>query len=414
MLKILIIEDEIQFLHNLASYLSSFKDDFEVLTAASGEDGLVVLEGQPGIDLLLTDVRLPGIDGIEVVRRTVENWPAVKIVVMTAFGSAELRSTAESEGAIKFVEKPVDLAALPKILREAHAQGQRRSRAVGGLTILDVTQFLALARESKVIQFKTECGEGSLVFENGVLVHCTSGKLKGVDSFYEMALWGEGSFSELYDVETRRYRLNVDMATSDLLAEATRLSQEVADDGPFDLDPNPEPVATSGPGPKMPSIPAAGSRAVPAPTTIPARESTTTPEVAKESRVMAIKDHLAQLEDVEGFKGAAVFTAQGEMLEGVAKAGLDIKATGMYANNALLNAQKATDQMGVGRGNMMQIRAPQAVVLMRCLNEATDFSATKGGKAHFHSVVVMDPEGNIGMATMVLDRIQDKIADELR
>ncbi len=129
---------------------------------------------------------------------------------------------------------------------------------------------------------------------------------------------------------------------------------------------------------------------------------------------MAIKDKLAEFQEIEGFQGAAVFTAQGEMLDGITKTAIDIKAIGMYANNALLNAQKATDQMGVGRGNMMQIRAPQAVVLMRCLNEATDFAATKSDKAHFHTVVVMDPEGNTGLASVVLDKVVGKVAEELR
>ena len=129
---------------------------------------------------------------------------------------------------------------------------------------------------------------------------------------------------------------------------------------------------------------------------------------------MAIKDHLAEFEEINGFMGAAVFTAQGEMLEGISKGKLDIKTTGMFANNALLNAQKATDQMGVGRGNLVQIRSPKAFVLMRCLNEATDFAASKEGKAHFHTVVVMDPEGNTAMATMILDKIQDRLAEEMR
>ena len=129
---------------------------------------------------------------------------------------------------------------------------------------------------------------------------------------------------------------------------------------------------------------------------------------------MAVKDHLAEFQSIEGFKGAAVFTAQGEMLEELTSGKIDIKTVGMFANNALLNAQKATDQMGVGRGNLVQIRAPQATVLMRCLNEATDFAASKEGKAHFHAVVVMDPEGNTGMASMILDKIVVKIAEELR
>ncbi len=129
---------------------------------------------------------------------------------------------------------------------------------------------------------------------------------------------------------------------------------------------------------------------------------------------MAIKDLLTEFESIEGFRGVGVFSAQGEMLDGIAKSDLDIKTVGTFANNALLNAQKATDAMGVGRGNMMTLRAPEATVMMRCLNEATDFAATKAGKAHFHTVVVMAPESNTGMAAMVLDKVVTKIADEVR
>jgi hypothetical protein len=70
--------------------------------------------------------------------------------------------------------------------------------------------------------------------------------------------------------------------------------------------------------------------------------------------------------------------------------------------------------MGVGRGNMMQIRAPQAVVMMRCLNEATDFTSDSAGKAHFHTVVLLNPEGNVGMAGVLLDKVVGKIAEDLR
>jgi predicted regulator of Ras-like GTPase activity (Roadblock/LC7/MglB family) len=129
---------------------------------------------------------------------------------------------------------------------------------------------------------------------------------------------------------------------------------------------------------------------------------------------MAIKEELGKFRDIEGFQAVAVFTANGEMVENVTKKKIDINNIGLHANNALLNAQKATEEMKVGRGNLMEIRAPQAVVMMRCLNEATDFSATKAGRAHFHTVVVLDPDGNAAMAKMILDSVVEKVAEELR
>lgn len=239
MLKVLIIEDELELLNNLTSYLNSFDKEFEVFTALSGEEGIVVLENNPDVDLLLTDVRLPGIDGIEVVHRTVVRWPNVKIVVMTAFGSAEMRNAAEDGGALKFIEKPIDLDVLPRVLREAHESRQRRSRAVGGLDILDVAQFVAIARETKVIRFENKRGRGAMVFENGGIVHCATEDHNGADAFFDMTLWGEGSFYELFDVDTARYCRNVEISTTDLLNQATRLS-EVIDDNPSGADSLPQ------------------------------------------------------------------------------------------------------------------------------------------------------------------------------
>lgn len=129
---------------------------------------------------------------------------------------------------------------------------------------------------------------------------------------------------------------------------------------------------------------------------------------------MAIKETLERFNGVQGFVGAGVFSPQGDMVEGLTHGSVDINAVGLSANNALLNAQKATDTMGVGRGNLIQIRAPKANILMRCLNEATDFAQSKPGKAHFHTVVVMEPDGNAAMARMILDSIVSEIAEDLR
>ena len=144
------------------------------------------------------------------------------------------------------------------------------------------------------------------------------------------------------------------------------------------------------------------------------REPTRALTTAKEEVKMAIKEHLEGFEEIEGFQGVAVFTSQGELMDSIIKGKLDIKTLGTLANNALLNAQKATDEMGVGTGNLIQIRAPKATILMRCLNEATDFAASKEGKAHFHVIVAMKPESNTGMAVMLIDRVVGKIAEEVR
>jgi CheY-like chemotaxis protein/predicted regulator of Ras-like GTPase activity (Roadblock/LC7/MglB family) len=390
--KILIVDDEAPLLRNLASFLSSFRDEFDVQTAATGEEALDTLTRDEDIDLLLTDVRLPGIDGIELIRTAASINPDLRLLVMTAFPSREIKRNARAVGALHYLEKPLDLNHLRQTLNEVADSPSGWSGSVGGLDIFDFTQLFAMSGKTTAIEVRGGDRRGHLVFRDGRLVHASTRDLAGDAAFYDMASWIGGTFAEVPTRVAASLEPNISSTTNHLMIEAARLRDErdrdpSPDSQDPDLDPDPE-IESDITNPDLPS--------------------------EKEKRTMAIKDHLSQFETIEGFQGAAIFTAQGEMLDGIAKGKVDIKTIGMFANNALLNAQKATDQMGVGRGNLMQIRAPQATVLMRCLNEATDFAATKEGKAHIHAVVVMDPEGNTAMASMILDKVIASVAEEVR
>ncbi|MCP4902771.1 MAG: response regulator [bacterium] len=390
MTKVLIVDDEIPLLRNLSSYLGSFEPEFDVMTSPSAEEALEILQKHADFDILLTDVRLPGMDGIELVQRAVGLRKNLKLLVMTAFSSQKIRRGAVDAGALRYLEKPLDLKKLRQVLLEIAATNEGWSGSVGGLDLFDFTQLFTLS--GKTTQLKVQFGneQGMLAFRQGQLVHASAGDLLGDEAFYSMTTWQGGTFEEVTVEENEALDPNMQSSPSHLLMEAARRRDEAKNkEGDSEFN---------------------DKKARHTSTRINHEQTTD----GKESREMSVKDLLVDFEEVQGFQGVAVFTPQGEMIESVAKGKMDIKTVGTYANNALLNAQKATDQMGVGRGNLMQIRAPQAVVLMRCLNEATDFAATKEGKAHFHTVVVLDPEGNTGMASMFLDKVAAGIAEELR
>ena len=393
--KVLIVDDEAPLVKNLASYLRLFDQDFEVLTAGTGEEALTTLEEEAGIDVLLTDVRLPGIDGIEVVRQAVALNRSLRVLVMTAYPSQEIRRAASAVGALQYLEKPLDLKRLRERLQEALNTQAGWSGKVGGLDIFDFTQLFAMSGKTGVVRVAWGDETGHLVFDSGTLVHASCGKLGGDAAFYRLTNWRGGTFEEQPQHQSNEHEQNIVTPTGHLMMEAARLRDEERRDG----------AVLEGD-----AIRSALGQGVPAEDVQP----TEGPEGPEEGTEMAIKDLLTEFESIEGFRGVGVFSSQGEMLDGIAKSDLDIKTVGTFANNALLNAQKATDAMGVGRGNMMTLRAPEATVMMRCLNEATDFAATKAGKAHFHTVVVMAPESNTGMAAMVLDKVVTKIADEVR
>jgi predicted regulator of Ras-like GTPase activity (Roadblock/LC7/MglB family) len=127
-----------------------------------------------------------------------------------------------------------------------------------------------------------------------------------------------------------------------------------------------------------------------------------------------LEETLNKLRDVEGFMAIGVFTPNGEMAAQVTTANLKLAEIGSLANDVLLKAQKATDVMNVGRGQVVHIEAPKAHVIARCLNEADDFSQTQAGKAHIHLILLLSKDANLAMGKIKLESIIHQVAEAFR
>jgi two-component system, NtrC family, response regulator AtoC len=107
----------------------------DVQTAHSGEKALERLRSE-SYDLLLVDVRMPGITGLDVTRTMRQEQPELPVIVMTAFGSIETAVEAIHEGAYDYVSKPMNLDELKKIV--SRALNQRESHAPSHKKITDL------------------------------------------------------------------------------------------------------------------------------------------------------------------------------------------------------------------------------------------------------------------------------------
>jgi two-component system nitrogen regulation response regulator NtrX len=112
--KLLIIDDEKNILTSLKTALSL--EGFEVIVAGSGEIGLEKLK-QEKIDLVMLDVKMPGIDGIETLRRIKKDSPGMPVVMMSGHGNIQTALDAIRNGAIDFVEKPLSTERLIVTIR---------------------------------------------------------------------------------------------------------------------------------------------------------------------------------------------------------------------------------------------------------------------------------------------------------
>ena len=113
---LLIIDDEAPQRDALAGYLR--KRGFQVHVADSGSAGLAILDKEV-IDLILTDFRMPGMDGMAVLEAARQRNPDIEVVLVTAYGSVTGAVDAMREGAFHYLEKPVDLDALDVIVERA-------------------------------------------------------------------------------------------------------------------------------------------------------------------------------------------------------------------------------------------------------------------------------------------------------
>jgi two-component system response regulator CpxR len=117
--KVLLVDDEQEFVQTLSERL--LMRDVGSAIAYNGEQALSVIdEDEP--EVMILDLKMPGIDGIEVLRRVKETHPNVEVIILTGHGSKEDEQTCMDLGAFAYLRKPVDIELLTKTMNEAYAR----------------------------------------------------------------------------------------------------------------------------------------------------------------------------------------------------------------------------------------------------------------------------------------------------
>ncbi len=118
--RVLVVDDETNMRKVLRAVLRR-AGGLEVHTAADGEEALAILEADPGFSLVLTDLRMPGLDGMALLGQILRRWPELPVVLLTAHGTVDTAVEAMKLGAFDFVTKPFDQDELVGVVRKALA-----------------------------------------------------------------------------------------------------------------------------------------------------------------------------------------------------------------------------------------------------------------------------------------------------
>ena len=120
--KVLLVDDEPEILRSLTRYL---REDFEILTAESAREALEVYERE-NPSVVVTDIRMPGMDGIELMRQVKSLQGDGEFIVVTGHGDMSAAQEAMEMGAVDFLLKPIDVGKLLDSIAEALAKLKKK------------------------------------------------------------------------------------------------------------------------------------------------------------------------------------------------------------------------------------------------------------------------------------------------
>ena len=188
--KVLIVDDEEDILWGLSEELS--RHNLEVDTASNGSEALEKIKNKK-YDFLITDIRMPGLSGSELLLEAQKIQPDLKVIVMTAYGSEEVKEDVLSKGAISYLEKPFDFEQLLDIVEEKAKAGEEET--ISKLSLVQFLQLVSMEGQSCEITVATPEGKGKIYFIEGELVNAHIGNLKGEKAFAKIFEYKDSKFN---------------------------------------------------------------------------------------------------------------------------------------------------------------------------------------------------------------------------
>jgi len=231
--KVLIVDDNQVLIKLITMKLKKYKDRFHVITAGDGEEAITILNNH-AISLLVTDLNMPKVDGMQLLIYKNRNFPQLPCIIMTAHSTQKIRKRLQHE-VVNYIEKKeshyIDelVQAIFNALEEDVPLGTLR-----GISIASFLQMIEM--EQKTCHFEVHSPQkpkGIFYFEEGVLYDAAYGSHRGVDAALKMIQLDSLKINfRKHPSKNYKRRINVDLIG--LIMEAMRLkdesSEQIADE----------------------------------------------------------------------------------------------------------------------------------------------------------------------------------------
>jgi CheY-like chemotaxis protein len=199
--KILLLDDDPDLLTLYREMLAQLPSRPEVFTVSNGARALAMLESEP-FHLLISDLKMPKIDGLQVLSIVRRKHPQLRTVALTAVMDEQFRSRAYALGVDLFWHKPATeqeikmfLECLESLLgREKEGGG---FRGVQSKSLVDIIQLECISQSSSVLRITNGPLSGRIWIQEGELIDAEAGELKEEEALKKILAWRAGNFESL-------------------------------------------------------------------------------------------------------------------------------------------------------------------------------------------------------------------------
>lgn len=244
--RVLFVDDDLVFLETVRELMSVMSEgQWDVITADSPSRAFSLLQAQP-TDLVVVDVQMGVMDGIQMLSLLNRGYPTVQKVVLTGHASEKYRAACLSNGAELFLAKPTNpsgwqslFGVLNELVKLRPEEGFRGVLRKVGLQ--DVIQMECLARSSSVLEISNPRITGQIFIETGQIVHAEVGAVTGEEAFNQLLSLSGGQFTlKPFSEPSAR---SISGQWEFLLMEAARKSDEAKEALAANLENQPETAA---------------------------------------------------------------------------------------------------------------------------------------------------------------------------
>ncbi len=222
--RVLVVDDEEDLTWSIARNLARDKDRYDLIAVNSSREALDVLSQLP-VDLVVSDVRMPEISGLDLLLKIKENYPLTKVIIMTAYGSSEVQDEASKRGCFKYIEKPFEMNKLRELIISGIEQKKGFEGRISDFQLSDLIQMNCLGRLTNAIFVNKDDQKGAIFFEDGNIVHSSVDEMEGENAFYEILTWQGGSFS--VEKSRKAKMVTIHKGWQTLLLEGMRRADEI-------------------------------------------------------------------------------------------------------------------------------------------------------------------------------------------